>query len=51
METVIAAVVVLAILGLAAGYLIRAKKKGEHCVGCPYSKTCASAKKGGCGHC
>lgn len=51
METVIAAVVVLGILGLAAGYLIRAKKKGEHCVGCPYSKTCASCKQGGCGHC
>jgi len=22
-------------------YLFRAKKRGEHCVGCPYAKECA----------
>ncbi len=25
---------------LAAAYLLRAKKKGQKCIGCPYSKAC-----------
>jgi len=29
------------ILGLAAGYVVRAKKKGKRCIGCPESG-CAS---------
>ena len=37
--------VAAAILGLAAWYIIRAKKKGKKCIGCPDG--CAS--KGGCG--
>lgn len=31
----IVAVILLAIVGLAAGYVIRAKKKGRKCIGCP----------------
>ncbi len=27
--------IVLAVLGLAAGYVIGAKKKGKTCIGCP----------------
>ena len=41
MENVI---VVLILVAIAAGiiwYLIRAKKHGEKCVGCPYAKQCA----------
>ena len=33
--------VVLAIVGLAIFYIYRAKKKGQKCIGCPYSKTCS----------
>ena len=44
MEHVIAIAVIFAILGGAIAYLIRAKKKGQRCVGCPHSKTCS-------GHC
>lgn len=40
-------VVVLLIIAVAVGgaiaYIIRAKKKGQKCVGCPYAKEC-----GGC---
>ena len=42
MENVI---VVLILVAIAAGiiwYLIRAKKRGEKCVGCPYAKQCGS---------
>ena len=42
--------IVLAIIALAIGgavaYIIRAKKSGQKCIGCPYSKSCSS--KGGC---
>lgn len=35
------------ILGLAAGYVVRAKKKGKRCIGCPEGGTCT----GNCGSC
>ena len=28
------------IVGLAVFYIIRAKKKGQKCIGCPYAKNC-----------
>lgn len=42
MENVI---VVLILVAIAAGiiwYLIRAKREGEKCIGCPYAKQCGS---------
>ena len=48
MESIIAAIVLLIILGLAGLYVYKAKKSGQKCVGCPHSKTCAS-KSCGCG--
>ncbi len=47
MENVI---VVLLLVAIAAGiiwYLIRAKRKGETCVGCPYAKQCMGKCSGG----
>ena len=44
-------IVVLILVAIAAGiirYLIRAKKSGEKCVGCPHSKQCGSKCNGGC---
>lgn len=35
-------VVVLLILGLSIGYIVRAKKRGQKCIGCPYAKNCNS---------
>ena len=37
--------VVLAIIGGALAYMIREKKRGKKCIGCPYSEGC----KGKCG--
>lgn len=41
-------IIVLILVMLAAGivfYLIRAKRRGEKCIGCPYAKQC----EGKCG--
>ncbi|MBQ4516369.1 MAG: FeoB-associated Cys-rich membrane protein [Clostridia bacterium] len=40
MENLIIAVILLIILGAAIGYIIKAKKNGQKCIGCPASKTC-----------
>ena len=42
-------VVVLAVVGLAAGYVIKAKKNGQKCIGCPHSKSCGSSTACTCG--
>ena len=47
MDLIILGVVGL-IVGLAAGYIYRTKKKGG-CIGCPDAKTCGG--KGGCAGC
>ena len=43
----IAIAAILLILGLAVFYVIRAKKNGQKCIGCPVSKTCS----GNCSSC
>ena len=40
MENVIIIAVVLLIVILAGVYIVRAKKRGEKCIGCPYAKEC-----------
>lgn len=38
-------IVILAILiGFAVVFIIRAKKRGQRCIGCPYSGQCPSQK-------
>ena len=49
MENVIIAVVLLAIIGGAAGYVIKAKKSGKKCIGCPDSGCCGKDGRTGCG--
>lgn len=42
--------IALVLIALVAGilrYLIRAKKRGESCIGCPHAKGCGSCH-GGC---
>lgn len=40
---IIVGAIVLLIIGGAVFYLVRAKKRGQKCVGCPYSKQCGGA--------
>ena len=44
----IAIAAIVLIVGAAAFYLIRAKKRGEKCIGCPYAKQCGGKCDGGC---
>ena len=45
MTDLIILMVLLAILAAAGGYIYRAKKRGQKCIGCPHSKNCS----GSCG--
>ena len=50
MANVLIAVILLAIVGLAARYVVKAKKSGRKCIGCPDG--CSCGKDGsscGCG--
>ena len=41
MENLIIIAIVLIIAGLAAWYIIKEKKKGNKCIGCPHAKQCS----------
>lgn len=45
----VAIAAILLIVGAAVFYIIRAKRRGEKCVGCPYAKQCGGHCGGGCG--
>lgn len=45
MKNALIILILLLIVGAISVYLYRAKKRGEHCIGCPYAKECS----GGCG--
>jgi len=53
MENVILIAVLALIIGLAAAYIVRAKKRGVKCIGCPLSGKCPSqnGSKEGCSCC
>lgn len=46
----IALAAIVLIVGAAVFYIVRAKRRGEKCVGCPYAKECGGKCNGGCGH-
>ena len=48
MANIIAAVVLIAIIGLAALYVIKAKKSGRKCIGCPSGGKCKSCSCNSC---
>ncbi len=43
MENLIVIFIIGAIVGLAAGYVYKAKKRGVKCVGCPCSGSCSGS--------
>lgn len=45
----VAIAVIAVIVGSAVFYIIRAKKRGEKCIGCPHSKQCKGGCNGACG--
>ena len=40
MENIIVIAVLVVILGTAVGYIIKAKKNGKKCIGCPHCDSC-----------
>ncbi len=47
MENVIIILILVAIAASIICFLVRAKKRGDTCIGCPYAKQCG----GKCGNC
>ena len=48
MENVVVILILVAIASAIVWYLVRAKKRGEKCIGCPYAKQCGGKCNGGC---
>ncbi len=42
MKDIIILAVTIIVLAFAMRYIIKAKKNGQKCIGCPHSKECAS---------
>lgn len=42
---IITIVIIVLIVGLALFYIIREKKKGRKCIGCPFSEQCSGKHK------
>lgn len=42
---------ILAIIGAAVWFILRSKKQGAKCVGCPHAKTCGNGCAGCSGKC
>ncbi|MBR5596423.1 MAG: FeoB-associated Cys-rich membrane protein [Lachnospiraceae bacterium] len=47
MSDLIVAVVILVIISLAIIYIVKEKKKGTACIGCPHAGTCGNKKSSG----
>ncbi len=48
MIDIILILVVLAAVGAAIAYIVKEKKKGTVCIGCPNAGTCGKKNSGGC---
>ena len=42
MENIIIVVALIMIIGFAVFYIVKAKKSGKKCIGCPYNDSCSS---------
>ena len=47
--TIIAIIVIAAILFFAVRYIYKEKKKGKTCIGCPYADSCPRHRQNGAG--
>jgi hypothetical protein len=49
MKDIVIAVVLIAVLAMSIGYIVKAKKNGAKCIGCPSAKECGSNSSCNCG--
>ena len=48
MTDIIVIAILVLVVGAASFYIIREKKKGKRCIGCPYACNCSGADKNKC---
>ena len=48
MTNLIVILILCLIVGASAFYIIKAKKQGQKCIGCPYARECAAKGCAGC---
>ncbi len=48
MDNFIIIAIIVVIVGLASLYIVKAKRSGKKCIGCPDSASCPSSKKSSC---
>lgn len=41
MKDFIVLLIIVVLVGVAIGYIVKQKKKGVKCIGCPYAENCA----------
>lgn len=46
LENIIIIAILVIIIGSIVLYLYKAKKRGQHCIGCPYAKQCGGKCSG-----
>lgn len=46
--TIIAIIVIVLAVGGAIFYVVRAKRKGQKCIGCPYANSCSKKENKPC---
>ncbi len=51
MEDILVLAILVAVLAAAIIYVVRAKKKGVKCVGCPHANTCGKNTENGSCNC
>lgn len=51
MKDLIAVAVIIVVVGLALAYIIKAKKSGKKCIGCPDGCSCSAKQADGCSCC
>ena len=51
LDEIIAVAVIVLVVGGAIAYIIKEKKSGKKCIGCPYSSSCSSKSGSSCGGC
>ncbi|MBQ6889225.1 MAG: FeoB-associated Cys-rich membrane protein [Lachnospiraceae bacterium] len=49
MTDLIIALILLVIIGAATAYIVKAKKSGAKCIGCPAGGNCSGRNNGQCG--
>ena len=42
-ENIVVIAVLVIVVGGAVAYIVRAKKKGQKCIGCPYGASCTKS--------